>query len=211
MISAPSGSLSVCSEWGWMSRLLRTGGLRSRPHPGPRAFASGRAASGAVATVRLTNRRQHPPAFGRAAPRPAPFARPRPPKACSPLRSSALSCLSGASAGRDAAVHHAPSPYYLRDGQEEASATFLSAPASGCSSRLRPCRTPLPPPQLGEHRSTHSRPAHRASLVWPVCSVWPSKAAQTQHPDQTEWLPTATVRHDLDCAALRLPASLEKN
>ena len=78
--------------WAGRSRLLRTGGLRSRPHPGPGAFASGRAASGAVATVRLTNRRQHPPAFGRAAPRPAPFARPRPPKACSPLRSSA-SCV----------------------------------------------------------------------------------------------------------------------
>ena len=62
---------------------------------------------------------------GRAAPRPAPFARPRPPKACSPLRSSVLLCLSGASAGRDAAVHHVPSPYYLRDGQEEASASAL--------------------------------------------------------------------------------------
>ena len=78
--------------WAGRSRLLRTGGLRSRPHPGPGAFASGRAASGAVATVRLIDRRQHPPAFGRAAPRPAPFARPRPSKACSPLRSSA-SCV----------------------------------------------------------------------------------------------------------------------
>ena len=45
--------------------------------------------------------------------------------------------------------------------------------ASGGSSRLQPCRTPLPPPQLGELRQPHFRPARRASLVWPVCSVGP--------------------------------------
>ncbi len=185
-----------------MSRLPRTRGLRSRPHPGPGAFASGRAASGAGATVQCIVRRRHPPAFGRAAPVPAPFARPRPSKACSPFRSSALLCLSGASAGRSATVHHVPSPYYLRDGQEEASASADATRSLRSGFRLlQPapvnCR-PLPPPQLGEHRPPHSRPSPRASLVWPVCSVWPSKAVQTLHPDQSDPRPMATFRHDLD-------------
>lgn len=74
--------------------------------PGALGLRSGRAASGAGATVMCIVRRRHPPAFGRAAPVPAPFARPRPSKACSPLRSSALSCLSGASAGRSSTVRH---------------------------------------------------------------------------------------------------------
>ena len=59
------------------------------------------------------------------------------------------------------------------------------------------CR-PLPQPQLGEHRPPHSGPSPRASLVWPVCSVWPSKAVQTLHPDQSDPQPPATIRHALD-------------
>ena len=59
------------------------------------------------------------------------------------------------------------------------------------------CR-PLPQPQLGEHRPPHSGPSPRASLVWSVCSVWPSKAVQTLHPDQSDPRPMATFRHDLD-------------
>jgi hypothetical protein len=110
-------------------------------------------------------------------------------------------CLTGASAGRSSTVRHAPSPYYLCDGRKEASAS-AHAPRSLRSGfrLLQPApahRRPLPPPQLGEHRSTHSRPFPRASLVWSVCSVWPT-SAQTLHPDQSDPQPTATIRHELD-------------
>ena len=145
--------------WAGRSRLLRTGGLRSRPHPGPGAFASGRAASGAVATVRLIDRRQHPPAFGRAAPRPAPFARPRPSKACSPLRSSA-SCVQPSAPRPEGSLR-------LRSRYALAPLRLPAAPAG--SSKLSPASAAT------ARRSTSFQlpPARRASLVWPACSVGP--------------------------------------
>ena len=90
--SSPPGSLTVFSVWAGRSRLPRTEGLRSRPHPGPGAFAQAAPRCGASRNCTYHRRRRHPPAFGRAAPRPAPFGRPRPSKACRPLRSSA-SCV----------------------------------------------------------------------------------------------------------------------
>ena len=171
--------------WAGRSRLLRTGGLRSRPHPGPGAFASGRAASGAVATVRLIGRRQHPPAFGRAAPVPAPFARPRPSKACSPFRSSAFSCLSGASAGRSATVRH---PEHL---QPDATAS-------------------LAPQVAAQSPFYHLPPARRAPPSLAV-SVLPSPT-HTSRPSPPRPTPGAliSVLRNLDRSALRLPAGFEK-
>lgn len=90
---------AAAHRWSSLQAPPGTRGLRIRP----------RRHGGAVATVLYIVRRRHPPAFGRAAPRPAPFARPRPPKACSPLRSSASLCLTV----RSAAERKPPPPLRL--------------------------------------------------------------------------------------------------
>ena len=199
--------------------------------PGALGLRSGRAASGAAATVKCIGRRRHPPAFGRAAPVPAPFARPRPSKACSPLRSSVLLCLSGTSAGRNAVVHHAPSPYYLCDGQEEASASALVtltlrfrstlAPRSLHSrSALAPLRLPAAPAGSSKLSPASAATARRTPSA--TLPTFPPRLAglaglqrlaanvPTLQPDQTDKLPAATDRHNLDRQALRLPAAFDK-
>ena len=128
-----------------------TRGLRIRP----------RRHGGAIAAVQCTVRRQLPPAFGRAAPRPAPFARPRPSKACSPLRSSAFLCLSGASAGRDSTVHH---PEHLRQSATDRLAPQVGAAISPLpSAHILPRRAFLagvPAGQLRRPATTPTRPTH---------------------------------------------------
>ena len=153
--------------------------------PGALGLRSGRAASGAVATVRLTNLRQHPPAFGRAAPVPAPFARPRPSKACSPFRSSALLCLSGASAGRSSTVRH---PEHLRH-----SATASLAPQLAAQSPFY-----------------HLPPFRRAPPSLTVSELpSPTHASRPSPPRLTPGALISVLRN-LDRSALRLTAGFEK-
>ena len=134
---------------------------------------------------------------GRAAPRPAPFARPRPPKACIPLRSSAL-CLSVRLRRPDATRPPAtPAAAFVLPGRTQhrslsgegearlpavprgewtASRRAWAAPAGLCpasspnKSGLRPANA-----RFRSHSSAitilHFSPAPRASLSWPVCSV----------------------------------------
>ena len=153
--------------------------------PGALGLRSGRAASGAAATVKCIGRRRHPPAFGRAAPVPAPFARPRPSKACSPLRSSAFSCLSGASAGRDATVHH--------------------------PEHQRPSATASLAPQVAAQSSFYHLPLFRRAPPSLAVSELPSPT-HTSRPSPPRPTPGAliSVLCDLDRSALRLPASFEK-
>ena len=185
MISSPPGSLTVFLFWAVRSRLPRTGGLRSRPHPGPGAFASGRAASGAGCDC---------------------------PAHCSSAASSGLTAglLHGLHPlpvqGRPkravrSAARHLVFDRPLRGRKEASASAHATRPLRSGFRLLQPapvnCR-PLPQPQLGEPCSAHSRPFPRASLVWSVCSVWPSKAVQTLHPDQSDPRPAATFRHELD-------------
>lgn len=153
--------------------------------PGALGLRSGRAASGASATVQRIERWRHPPAFGRAAPVPAPFARPRPSKACSPLRSSVLSCLSGASAGRSSTVRH---PEHLQQ-----SATASLAPQVAAQSPFY-----------------HLPPVRRAPPSLAVSDL-PSPT-HTSCPSPPRPTPGAliSVLRNLDRSALRLPASFEK-
>ena len=146
--------------------------------PGALGLRSGRAASGAAATVKCTERWRHPPAYGRAAPGPAPFARPRPSKACSPFHSSVFLCLSGASAGRSATVRH---PEHL---QPDATASlapqlaaqspfyhlppFRRAPPSLAVSDRPSLRTSVPPvPAKADPWSADLRPAQARPLGTP--------------------------------------------
>ena len=153
--------------------------------PGTLGLRSGRAASGAGATVQYTELWRHPPAFGRAAPRPAPFARPRPPKACSPFRSSVFLCLSGASAGRSSTVRH---PEHLRH-----SATASLAPQVAAQSLFY-----------------HLPPVRRAPPSLAV-SDFPSPTL-TSRPSPPRPTPGAliSVLCNLDRSALRFPAGFEK-
>ncbi len=167
-----------------MSRLPRTRGLHSRPFPGPWAFAQ---AAPQAAQVRLSSTLN----YGGI------------------LRPSAglLQCLHPLPVqGRPkpaapSAARHLVSDRPLRGRKEASASTHATRSLRSGFRLLQPapvnCR-PLPPPQLGEPRPPHSRPSPRASLVWSVCSVWPSKAAQTLHPDQSDPQPTATIRHELD-------------
>ena len=181
--------------WAGRSRLLRTGGLRSRPHPGPGAFASGRAVFTAqAATV---------PTLGDGS-----------------LLRPAAGLLQGLHPltvqGRPKRAAPSAARYFVSNrplrGRKEASACAHATRSLRSGFRLlQPapvnCR-PLPQPQLGDQLLSHSRPSPRASLVWSVCSVWPT-SVQTLHPDQSDPRPAATFRHEFDRSALRLPASLK--
>lgn len=154
--------------------------------PGALGLRSGRAASGAGATVKCIELLRHPPAFGRAAPVPAPFARPRPSKACSPFRSSAFSCLSVRSAaGRNAIVHH--------------------------PEHLQPDATARPAPQVAaQSLFFHLPPACRAPPSLAVSEL-PSPT-HTSRPSPPRPTPGAliSVLRNLDRSALRLTAGFEK-
>ena len=162
MISIRDGSLTVflllgrsesaaAHKWPSLQAPPGTRGLRIRP----------RRHGGAVAAVQYIVRRQHPPAFGRAAPRPAPIGRPRPSKACRPLRSSVYSCLSGASAGRDSTVHH---PEHLQQYAPARLAPQVGAAVSPLpSAHILPRRAFLagvPAGQLRRPATTPTRPTH---------------------------------------------------
>ena len=122
---------------------------------------------------------------GRAAPRPAPFARPRPSKACSPFHSSVFLCLSGASAGRSATVRH---PEHL---QPDATASLA--------------------PQVAAQSPFFHLPPFRRAPPSLAVSVLPSPT-HTSRPSPPRLTPGAliSVLCALDSSALRLPAGSEK-
>lgn len=153
--------------------------------PGALGLRSGRAASSAGATVKRIERRRHPPAFGRAAPVPAPIGRLKPSKACSPFRSSVLSCLSGASAGRSSTVCH--------------------------PEHLRPDATASLAPQVAAQFPFYHLPSARRAPPSLAVSDLPSPT-HLSRPSPPRPTPEAliSVLRNLDRSALRLTASFEK-
>ena len=160
MPSSPPGSLTVFSVWAGRSRLPRTQGLRSRPHPGPGAFAQ---AAPQASQLRLSCSLIDGGILrpdGRAAPRPAPIGRPRPSKACRPLRSSVFFVYPAAqAAGVQAEFCVCPSAT-----RPEGSLRLPAAPA-GCSPAA---------PRFRRHSSANSA---NHTFDQPVAPRWSGRSA----------------------------------
>ncbi len=201
-----------------------TRGLRIRPHR----------QDGASRDLSYHQRRQQSPACGRAAPRSAHIGRPRPSKACIPLRRSAL-CLS-VRLGRRGATRPPATPAAAfvplgrtqhRSPSGEGEARLPAVPRGEWTASRRASAAPAGLCPASSPNKSSLRPAnarfrsHSSAITILPLFTSPSRLAvlaglqrlpphrQTLQPDQADPRPTAAVRHDIDRPALRLAAGSE--
>lgn len=185
MPSSPPGSLTVFSVWAGRSRLPRTQGLRSRPHPGPGAFAQ---AAPQASQLRLS---------------------------CSLIEGGILRPAAGllhglhplAVQGRPkravrSAARHSLFNRPLRCRKEASGFRRLQPAAALPQAASAATARRTPPTTLS---TCPSRLAGLAGL-----QRWPA-SVPTLHPDQTDLRTTATARHDLGRLALRAKSRSVKN